>query len=124
MQNTGGKTAGATSSEKFGEIIRRQLDVAVQHRNPLAAALANAAVHGRGETGVAAHRNHTRSTRPGQLGRAVGRTVVHHQQLRGGLGLDLQAGEQPLEKLAAVPHRHNGGNAHGKRRFFSRKARL
>src|ERR1019366_4708770 len=37
---------------------------------------------------------------------------VHGQHLRGGFRLRIQGGEQPFQQLAAVPHRHDGGDTH------------
>src|ERR1039458_7724507 len=122
----GGEPCGA----RFGgggetrEVIGGQFDVAVEYGHPTAAAFADTAVDGFGEAGVTAHREDAGAAGARGIGSAVGRAIVHHQPFGGGQRLGLQSVEQPFQQGPAVPDRHDGGDAHRKNRFLTRKARF
>src|SRR5262245_38690129 len=81
-------------------------------------------IHRMSEAGVVPHAEDSSAVRRGKLGSAVSGSVVYDQQLGCRPGLGGQAGEQPRQILAAVPHRNNRADAHRKKRFLKRNARF
>ena len=59
--------AGFGGGQKTGKIIGRQFHIAIQHCQPIAAALLDAAIHGRGETGIPPHGDYAYSPLAGEF---------------------------------------------------------
>src|SRR5262249_37786917 len=101
------------------QVVRCELDIAVQDGDPFAARLTDSPVHGRRESRVAAHRDHTRATRTRQVGGAIRGGVIDRQHLARAEGLRIQRVEQTPQIFPTVPHGHDGGD-HRRKRFFKR----
>src|SRR5947207_7077587 len=84
----------------------------------------DAAIHRRGETGVAAHRDHASATPAGRIRRTIGGPIVDDQHFGGGLRLRVQRIEQALQQITAVPNRHDRADTHRRKRFLARNAML
>src|SRR5262249_40622807 len=106
------------------EVVGREFDIGVEDRDPFTACFANATVDGGGEPGVAAHPDDACAASAGKIGRAIGGAVIDGDNFGGAERLCVERIEQAGEMLAAVPHGHNGADAHRKKRFLRRKARL
>src|SRR5262249_24363588 len=106
------------------EVAGGQLDIAIENCEQLARRFLDAAIHRRREARIAAHGDDTRASRAGQIWRAVVGAVIDGEHFASAQGLPVERVEEPRQQLAAVPNRHDGGDAHRKKRFFTRKARL
>jgi hypothetical protein len=64
---------------KAGQVIGREFDIRVKDRDPVAARLRDAPVHGFRKTRVAAHLDYAGATIASRLRRSVQRSIVDHE---------------------------------------------
>ena len=94
-------------------------------RSSRRAALRDAAIHGRGEAGVAAHRESRARRAPrASSGAPSAEPLSTTSSSPAGRVCAARLASSRCQQLAAVPHRHDGGDAHRKKRFLARNSRF